>query len=153
MLQIEAADCQSTELDELFRRHHEFCFADTPPESIHMMDRADLASAEIGFIVARLGGTPVGMGAIKPIPPDGCELKSMHVLDEARGGGVAQALLDALADLARERGAKSLRLETGAQDSFAAARIFYQRAGFVACPPFGDYREDPMSVFLTLLLD
>ena len=42
-----------------------------------------------------------------------------------------------------------LSLETGAQDSFASARSLYARAGFSECPPFGSYRPDPNSVFMT----
>ena len=46
-----------------------------------------------------------------------------------------------------------LSLETGAQPSFAAARRLYASEGFAECPPFGDYRPDPNSTFMTLSLD
>jgi putative acetyltransferase len=35
---------------------------------------------------------------------------------------------------------------------FLPARRLYERAGFVECPPFEGYREDPMSVFMTKVL-
>ena len=35
---------------------------------------------------------------------------------------------------------------------FAPARALYGRAGFVETLPFGDYRPDPNSVFLTLAI-
>lgn len=47
---------------------------------------------------------------------------------------------------------KRLSLETGAWPYFDAARALYARNGFVECPPFGDYREDPNSVFMTRTL-
>ena len=33
---------------------------------------------------------------------------------------------------------------------FLPARALYARHGFVECGPFGDYREDPNSVFMTV---
>jgi putative acetyltransferase len=43
-------------------------------------------------------------------------------------------------------GIGTLRLETGIHQPEALA--LYERAGFVRSPPFGDYREDPLSVFM-----
>jgi len=45
-----------------------------------------------------------------------------------------------------------LSLETGAQPSFAAARMLYDKAGFVECGPFEGYGPDPMSTFMTRAL-
>ena len=53
---------------------------------------------------------------------------------------------------ARARGYERLSLETGAQPPFDAARRLYASAGFTVCGPFGDYREDPNSVFMQLRL-
>jgi putative acetyltransferase len=36
--------------------------------------------------------------------------------------------------------------------AFAPARALYARFGFVECAPFGDYRLDPNSVFMTFEL-
>jgi putative acetyltransferase len=54
---------------------------------------------------------------------------------------------------ARERGMRRLSLETGSWPYFALARALYARHGFVECAPFGEYGEDPNSVFMTLALD
>jgi putative acetyltransferase len=32
---------------------------------------------------------------------------------------------------------------------FGPARALYAKAGFVTCPPFGSYLDDPNSTFLT----
>lgn len=133
----------------LFQRHHDFCHADTPPESIHMMDRAALDAAGVALFVLRDGTAPLAMGAIKPLGGGQGEIKSMHVLDEARGRGLARRMLQGLLTEARAMGLTRLYLETGAQPSFAAARALYAAAGFVDTEPFGDYRPDPMSVFMT----
>ena len=47
---------------------------------------------------------------------------------------------------------RRLSLETGSWPYFLPARALYARHGFVECGPFGDYREDPNSVFLTRTL-
>lgn len=132
----------------LFQRHHAFCHADTPPESIHMMDRGALDAAGVALFVLREKGVPLAMGAIKPLGGGDGEIKSMHVLDEARGRGLARRMLDGLLTQAAAMGLTRLSLETGAQPSFAAARALYAAAGFTETGPFGDYRPDPMSVFM-----
>jgi putative acetyltransferase len=43
-------------------------------------------------------------------------------------------------------------LETGVAPAFDAARALYTAAGFTTCPPFGAYRPDRHSTFLTLAL-
>ncbi len=140
------------ELSLLMARHTRAMHADTPPDSIHMMDAGQLAAPGISFFVMRDEGVPVAMGAFKAISAGHAEIKSMHVLDEARGRGLARALLDHLIAEARTAGIRRLSLETGAQASFAPARALYEAAGFDYCPPFEGYGEDPMSVFMTRTL-
>lgn len=136
----------------LFQRHTAEMHADTPPESIHMMPRETLVSPDIDFFVLRRSGRAVGMAALKRLNDGHGEVKSMHVLVEARGAGLSRLMLDRLIGHARQAGLTRLSLETGAQSSFAAARGLYARAGFAECPPFGSYRHDPNSVFMTLAL-
>jgi putative acetyltransferase len=140
------------DLADLMARHTQAMHADTPPESIHMLDASELAVPGISFHVMRENGRPIGMGAVKRIGAAEGEIKSMHVLAELRGRGLARRMLDHLVAEARAAGLARLSLETGSQDSFLAARRLYETAGFVPCPPFGAYREDPMSVYLTLRL-
>lgn len=137
------------DLGLLFDRHAQAMRADTPPGSVHMMDRSALAVPAIRFFVLRDIGMAVGMGAFKRLRDDHAEIKSMHVLAEARGRGLAQMLLDHLIAEARVMGISRLSLETGAQDSFAPARHLYARAGFTLCAPFEGYHPDPNSAFMT----
>ncbi|QYK43617.1 MAG: GNAT family N-acetyltransferase [Paracoccaceae bacterium] len=123
--------------------------ADTPPESIHMMDRGALTAPGIRFFVLRDVGMPVGMGAFKLLSGSHAEIKSMHVLHELRGRGLARKVLDHLIAEARAMGLRRLSLETGAQDSFAPARKLYEIAGFTYCAPFEGYGPDPNSAFMT----
>jgi hypothetical protein len=45
-----------------------------------------------------------------------------------------------------------MSLETGAAAAFEPAQRLYESFGFSCCRPFGDYVEDPNSVFMTLRL-
>jgi putative acetyltransferase len=136
----------------LMERHRAAMHADTPPESIHMLDAGKLAAPGIAFYVMREEGRPVGMGAFKRIDADHAEIKSMHILAELRGRGLARAMLDHLLAEARAAGFSHVSLETGAQPSFEVARQLYLKAGFSECGPFEGYRPDPNSVFMTRAL-
>lgn len=133
----------------LMERHTATMFAQSPPESVHMLDASRLAVPEIAFFVMRVDGRAVGMGAIKHIDAAHAEIKSMHVLVEMRGRGLARAMLEHLIAAAKARGFARLSLETGSQAAFEPARTLYARAGFSYCGPFEGYELDPNSVFMT----
>ncbi len=152
MIRIAAESPLTEDLALLFQRHTADMHADTPPESIHMLDRSELAAPGIHFFVLRDGGHPLAMGAIKRIAVEHAEIKSMHVLAEARGRGLSRRMLDHLIAAARAEGLTRLSLETGVQPTFIAARALYARAGFVTCGPFEGYHDDPNSLFMTLSL-
>ena len=151
-LTIAAESPLGPDLDQLFQRHTAEMHADTPPESIHMLPKEALADPAIRFLVIRDAGRPVAMGAVKALEPGSAEVKSMHVLAEHRGRGLSRMLLRRIIEDARAAGLQRLSLETGVQPGFLAARGLYAREGFTECPPFGSYRADPNSVFMTLLL-
>jgi putative acetyltransferase len=70
----------------------------------------------------------------------------------ARGQGVGRLLLDHALAQARRAGATRVSLETGVAPVFDPARSLYAAAGFTPCEPFGDYRPDRHSTFLTVEL-
>ena len=142
----------SAEVLPLLRRHLDLMWASSPPESVHALDPSELAAPGIDFFTLREGAAVLGMGAVKKIDADHAELKSMHIVAEARGRGLARVLLDHLMAQARARGYTRLSLETGVEDVFAPARALYGAAGFVQCPPFEGYHDDPNSFFMTLSL-
>ncbi len=137
------------DLSLLMQRHEQAMHAETPVESIHMLDPAALAAPGIHFFVMRDGGRPIGMGAFKALDATHAEIKSMHVLVEERGRGLARMLLDHMMAEAQAAGFTRLSLETGPQPSFAPARNLYLKAGFTECPPFPPYVEDPYSTFMS----
>ena len=94
----------------------------------------------IHFFLARRAGQALGCGGVA-FYPGFAEVKRMFVSHPARGQGVADALMDRLADVARQSGLPHLRLETG--DCQQAAIRFYRRYGFSFCGPFEPYSTMP----------
>jgi putative acetyltransferase len=76
----------------------------------------------------------------------------MRTPQALRRRGAGRAILNHIIAVARMRGYQRLSLETGAMEAFKAAQTLYASAGFTYCGPFGDYREDPHSVYMTLRL-
>ncbi|HWT93127.1 MAG TPA: GNAT family N-acetyltransferase [Solirubrobacteraceae bacterium] len=87
-------------------------------------------------------GTPVCGGGIKRLADDVCEIKRMFVVHEARGRGLAKALLRALEDAARELGYARVRLDTGPKQPHAER--MYRAAGYADIP---DYNQNPFASF------
>ena len=149
---IRRDDPRAAELDFLFARHLGLMRSASPPESVHALDPAELAVPGVDFFTLREGGRILGMGALKRIDATHAEIKSMHVVEEARGRGLARLLLGELIGAARAAGYARLSLETGVEPPFAAARALYAAAGFQPCGPFEGYGPDPNSLFMTRLL-
>ncbi|MCA3440303.1 MAG: GNAT family N-acetyltransferase [Rhodobacter sp.] len=136
MIRIAAESPLGADLGLLMQRHTAEMQADTPPESIHMLDAAQLAQPGVAFFVMRDTGVPVAMGAFRRLDGTHAELKSMHVLAEVRGRGLSRLMLIHLIAEAKAAGLVRLSLETGSQDMFRPARSLYENAGFTECPPF-----------------
>lgn len=121
----------------------------TPACSVHALDAGALADPAVTVWSAWRGEDLVGIGALKQLDDERGELKSMRVDDRFRGTGAGRALVHHIVAEARARGLRSLWLETGAEAAFVPARRLYASEGFTECGPFGDYRPDPLSVFMT----
>ncbi len=125
---------------------------ETQRGSAHALDVAELMAPDVTFWSVWEGDEVVGVGALRRLSDDHGEIKSMYTAEAARGRGVASALLGRIVDAARKQGMARLSLETGSWPYFVPARELYARHGFVYCEPFGSYRPDPNSVFMTLEL-
>ena len=153
MIRIDRDNPGRADVQELLGEHLADMFATSPAESVHALDSAALSGPAITFWSAREEAEVLGCGALKMLQPGQGEIKSMRTAAHARGRGIATLLLRHIVDEARRSGYGRLYLETGSQEFFAPARRLYQRHGFSTCPPFGDYGEDPNSVYMTLALD
>jgi ribosomal protein S18 acetylase RimI-like enzyme len=84
--------------------------------------------------VARLGDTPVGVGALKPVDDTTAEIKRMSVRPPAQGLGVGRAILARLVHDARGERYTTIRLET--LRFMTTAQALYRSFGFVDVAEF-----------------
>ena len=104
-----------------------------------------LIAEAVAFFLVRSNGMPAGCGGIKLVGTAYGELKRMYVRPQCRGFGFGKLMIAHLAAYARDQGVLLLRLETGIHQREAIG--LYERMGFQRIPPFGAYKEDPLSLF------
>lgn len=151
-LSFREVDPEDPAIAPVIARHLKLMYASSPACSVHAMTPKALGGADVTLYAAFEGDMPVAIGALKAISPGHGELKSMHVVTEARGRGLARRMLAHLTDVAKSHGMGRLSLETGAQEAFLPARALYASEGFEDCAPFAAYRPDANSVFMTRAL-
>lgn len=151
-MRIENDDLTRPQVHALLAEHLADMHATSPAESVHALDLSGLQRDDITMWTVWDDGVLLGCAALLQLSADEGEVKSMRTAAAARGRGVGSRLLEHVIAEARARGYRRLSLETGTQEFFAPARRLYRRHGFGECPPFGDYRLDPHSVFLSLAL-
>jgi putative acetyltransferase len=123
-----------------------YLYALYPPENVYALDIAALLQPAVLFAVARgSDGAALACGAIV-IKPEYGEIKRMYVRPAARGKGLARRLIDALESEATAHGCRCFMLETGPPQR--EALIAYERLGYRRRGPFGEYADDPMSIFM-----
>jgi putative acetyltransferase len=150
-IQIEPAPAPTDEVRALIAALDAELSAEYEPHQRHGLSIDAIFQPHVRFFLARLNGAAVGCGGVA-LFPDFAEIKRMYVQPEARGRGVAQALLARLEATSRAAGTTLLRLETGTRQP-AAIRL-YARAGFAACPIFGAYADmDPASIVTSVFLE
>lgn len=151
-MDIRVDDLSHAAVHALLEEHLQSMYEISPPESVHALDLERLRDPEITFWSAWLGNDLVGVGALKELGREHGEIKSMRTPDALRRRGAGRAILAHIVDAASSRGYKRLSLETGSMVQFKPAQVLYESFGFVFCGPFGQYIEDPNSVFMTKVL-
>lgn len=146
VISVELIASPSDELRALIAELEEVLAAEYPPEQRHGLSLDAIFQPHIRFFVARVDGCAAGCGGVA-LFADFAEVKRMYVRREARGRGVADAVLARLEAETRAAGLAVLRLETG--DRQLAAMRFYERAGFRRCDAFGAYAAMPRSAIAT----
>jgi putative acetyltransferase len=147
-LSIEPADFSDPGLAAFLNGHLDELAPTAPAESRHALTLSRLQGSDVRLWVAHNAREILGTAALATLEPGHEELKSMRTSPHRRGQGVATRMLEHLLHDARARGVSQIYLETGSMSFFVPARALYAKAGFVDCAPFGDYREDPNSVFM-----
>ncbi|HEY4338429.1 MAG TPA: GNAT family N-acetyltransferase [Steroidobacteraceae bacterium] len=151
-MHIELDDLSRPQIHALLSEHLRNMYAVSPPESVHALDLERLRSPEITFWTAWEGVELIGCGALKELDPLHGEIKSMRTPEALRRRGAGRAMLDHIIGVAHSRGYQRLSLETGSMEAFRPAQKLYESAGFIYCGPFGEYRDDPNSAYMTLRL-
>lgn len=150
MIKVDHVDPIDPQVSRIIAAHVAYGDAHYPTESNHHIYLEEYAGSGVQLFGAWLDGSCVGIAGLKSVTNRHGELKSMHVLKQARGHGVGTLLINAVINEASKRGLERLSLETGSRKASDAARLIYEKFGFEYCAPFDDYYEDPESVFMTL---
>ena len=151
-MKIEIDDLSRPAIHALLNEHLKSMHELSPRESVHALDLDKLRSPEITFWAAWEGPLLLGCGALKELDRKHGEVKSMRTPAALRRKGAGRAILAHIIEVARSRCYERLSLETGSIEAFRPAQALYSSFGFVRCGPFGEYREDPNSVFMTMRL-
>ncbi|PRY77307.1 putative acetyltransferase [Yoonia maritima] len=145
MIIVERTDPHHPQATALLKQSHALMASLFPPEDNYYLEIDDLVSPNTHFFTSRIGTQILGTGALA-IKDGYGEIKSMFVDPDARGKGIADALMRQLEDQAREDKLPIIKLETG--NLLHAAHKLYARHGFTLCGPFGDYAEANSSIFM-----
>ncbi|MEM7543864.1 MAG: GNAT family N-acetyltransferase [Pseudomonadota bacterium] len=116
-----------------------------PEESNHLDSIEELRADHVRFMGAFHDLDMVACGAIK-LFADYAEVKRIYVPPPLRGRVIGRAMIRALEAQAMKHGRHTARIETGVYQPEALA--LYQIMGYQKCEAFGDYPNDPMSVFM-----
>ena len=116
-----------------------------PAESNHLESIEDLGKDNVRMFGLKIEGEIVSMGAVKLMDTYG-ELKRIYAAPEFRGRKLASAIMAVLESEIRKNHLDFARLETGIHQPEALS--LFKKHGYVTCPPFGDYVEDPLSLFM-----
>jgi putative acetyltransferase len=100
---------------------------------------------KIRFLAAYAGSEICGIGAARVLNDCG-EIKRLYVPEKHRGKGIAKEIVMELENCLVKRSIFTARLETGIHQHEAID--LYKRLGYLVIAPFGDYTEDPLSVFM-----
>jgi putative acetyltransferase len=145
-MQITFETPDQPDVHELIGELDAYLYSLYPAENVYALDMASLLHPSVLFAVARdAAGVSLGCCAIVMKPGYG-EIKRMYVRPRERGQGLARRLIEALEQKAIEQGCRTFMLETG--PTMAEALSLYQRLGYQCRGPFGDYPDDPLSVFM-----
>ena len=117
-----------------------------PAESNYALSLEALRQAYAVFVLAFVDDQVAGCGGFVKEDDQHAELKRMIVLPAFRGRAIGSRILVELESLVRAAGPHVARLETGISQP-DAIRLF-EKAGYHRRGPFGNYPDDPLSVFM-----
>jgi len=133
--EIQVREARVEDAGDIARLLHDFNVEySEPTPSVEHLTKTIARLLEAGEITVLLAGAgPDGLSLFRFRPGiwsagSECYLQELYVVPSLRGRGIGRALLGATIELARERGADGIDLNTGETDT--AARALYESMGF-----------------------
>ncbi|HEX5229672.1 MAG TPA: GNAT family N-acetyltransferase [Bryobacteraceae bacterium] len=152
-LVVEQVDATAPEAVELMAALDLELSARYPGDQIRGIDAGNFRAAGGVFLIGRREGLAVACGALRPFSGSmkdrAVELKRMYVRDGHRGQGFARTILNALEEIAKQRGYETVRLETGDQQPEAIS--LYESAGYRSIPCEGMDSDERSRCFEKIL--
>ena len=152
MIEIRQADPGAENLRPVVEDHLAHSQSAGPDDSNHTMGVDGLRGAGIQFW-ALFDDERARRGAqLKQLPDGSAEVKSVHIIEAARGRGLARQMMAFLAQTAQAEGVNALVLETGSDllPAYDSARKLYEKLGYSYCEPIYGYDDDLNSAFMRL---
>jgi GNAT superfamily N-acetyltransferase len=120
------------------------------PSAVHRSGSEGIEpSTVVATVVAYDDDGPVGHACLRELDGE-LEIKRMYVVPTRRGAGIADELLAAMEDAAREEGARRVIIHTG--DRQLAALKFYDRHGYTPIPVYPPYEDVAYSLCFEKIL-
>ncbi len=142
---IISVDPTRSEVVSLIRQLDAYQESMYPPESNHLESVDELSKTNVVFLAAYIDTEICGIGSVKIFDKYG-EIKRVFVPQKYRGLGIATAIIKELEGHLVKKSVSRARLETGIYQHEAID--LYKKLGYSEIAPFGDYVEDPLSVFM-----
>ncbi|MFZ6710523.1 GNAT family N-acetyltransferase [Undibacterium sp. TC9W] len=154
-MMIERVDPASEAAGRLIAMSDAYMAALYPAESNHMLSVDALLHDNVIFLGCYMDGQLAACGAVTILFDDDeqlsyGEIKRVFVPDEFRGRGLSKHIMRALEDHLLDQDIRVVRLETGIRQPEALGLYF--RLGYAERAAFGQYEEDPLSVFMEKIL-
>jgi len=144
---------ENPEVNKLLVKHFKELRSVSPTDSCHVLDIAGLKNPNIKFWSLWEEDQIIGCGALKFLDKEHGELKSIRVNDAFRRKSYGIKVIQHLIFEAKKLNIIKLSLETGAGIFFAPARKLFEKSGFKPCEPFGEYKKNPDSCYMSLLIN
>ncbi len=147
---VTALTDQVVELIEQSRQYQQSIY---PAESIHQDAPDDLINDSMYFVGAFQGDVITGIGGVK-LMYDDChygEIKNLFVSPDYRGQGVSRIIMGALEKYLLDSNLTLCRLETGVNEPESIG--LYRSLGYHKRGCYGDYNNDPLSIFMEKVIE
>ena len=142
----------NSEVLELLNKHFIELRSVSPEGSAHVLDIEGLKDQNIKFWSLWEDNLLMGCGALKFLNKEHGEFKSIRLEDRFRKKDNGIKILKHLIFEAKKLNLKRISIETGTGDFFTPARKLFSKCGFKLCKPFDQYKEDPNSCYMSMLI-